>query len=476
MIGVVGTVLAAALWLWTAHWRVDSRGSDEPEDASPQAYKTFEFLNEPEKGVEETTYEDDTPVSPEAQAAATRVLIEPGEPPDDAPGWVLLVDGEGQPVAADLLLGAPGMWPFETYTSSVDGWVRLTPAEVLTFANQPVRTYEVLARTSGRDEPITYWGEVSVSTDRAPTALQLEPSSDLVVTIHDEEGKPVEGASLRLARSSVGLLSLTTTSDGEGKGTFTRLNPGDYTLAVSASGFRRTEVTVTHGGDEPPIVSLEAGRGGRIFEAWRGPPGMGPGAPVGGEGSANRAVSESPQESGADDNLDNPPALPSARGDLKVFAVDPYGGPVHGAWVEVWAGGRLVSSGLTSGSNPLLMEVSLPFDGQVLAIHAGWGEGSARAVLNAEGGEDLVLSLENPLLSQTVGHGRLDDLDVIEALLGATLVEDGQKLLIDATDPDSAAIRAGVQRGDNLMSIRKAGAGHEMVIERGGRVQRLALR
>jgi hypothetical protein len=336
-----------------------------------------------------------------------------------------------------------------------------------------VTTYEILARSVERDEAVSFWGEVDVPVDGAPVAVELATSSNLAVRVEDEEGQVIPGAFVRLARASVGLLSLTTNVEADGTSQFTRLTPGGYTLAVNADGHRRVEVTVDHGVQtEPFVVTLEKGRGSRTFEAWRGPPGTQPSL-SGRAASEGAGSSESPEASTPDTaaRVDR-----ASRAQLSVFAVDPYGGPVTGAWVEVWSQGRMVSSGLTVGAKPASFEVPAPFDGEVLVIHGGWGESSARARIDANAEAEVVLRLSDPLLSHTVGRGRLDDLDVIEELLGAELVEDGQKILIDARDPDSRARRSGVERGDHLMSIRRQDAAYELVVERGGRVHRLALR
>ncbi|MFU8805325.1 MAG: carboxypeptidase regulatory-like domain-containing protein [Bradymonadaceae bacterium] len=462
-------VLIGGFIVWSYERKLD--GLAQPvEKVSPDVstFETLVFLNEDSSETAASEHEnviqgEDTPPVVEVQAS---------DPPDSQPGWVMLVDRGGRPVKAHVLLGAPGMWPFEALESDTRGWVRLAPEEVLTFANQPVSRYEILARSSDREEPVSFWGEVDIPEKGAPPVVRLVPSKGLAIRVENGDGDPVPGTLIRLARSSVGLLSLTVTTDDEGRASFTRLVPESYTLALNAEGYRRTEESVVHESGDEIVVTLEEGRGSRTFEGWRGPPGMAP--PKGGSSAASTEERAQRAEEPDESDESKPDA---ARVAIKVYATDAYGGPIVGAWVELWDGERLISSGLTQGSRPLMMDVAAPFDGEILGIHPGWGEGSMRASVGVGDGEpEVVLRLEDPLFSHSIGLGRLDDIEDIEDLLGAPLVQDGQSWLIDATDPESAAIRAGVLRGDSLMSIRRAGRRYEVIFARGERIEKIALR
>lgn len=81
--------------------------------------------------------------------------------------------------------------------------------------------------------------------------------------------------------------------------------------------------------------------------------------------------------------------------------------------------------------------------------------------------EGVVVALEDALLTHDLPPGRVTDIDTIGDILGVPLVADGDSWLLDATDPESPAMKAGLERGDRLMWVREIDAGYSVAVERG---------
>ncbi|MBA2661125.1 MAG: carboxypeptidase regulatory-like domain-containing protein [Bradymonadaceae bacterium] len=459
LVCLVLATIGATLWVVRTSSAPAPVGGGEP----PKAWQTFTFLDEPKpkSAAREPDHIED-PAHAQARVDA-RVSDQPAR-------WVRLIDQHRHGVEGTILVGAPGLWPFETIGADPDGLAVLPELDVTTMARQPVHRYELLARSEDREKPMGFWGEHDAPVAEAFGAgmvadaeLTMVAAADVRFRVEDPDGNPVGGTFVRMARASVGLLHLTTTTAEDGLVTFTRLPPGQYTATFNAEGHSRTTVNITHTlGAEQTIVTLGQGRAFRMPESWRGPPGDAP---------TPRSPGDDSEEQSDDSEAPTEQAEAQAVPKLRVFVVDAYGGPVDGALVELWSATTRVAHGHSRGSRPLELSAGASA-GKLVAIHPGWGEGELASSAPEDG--ELIIRLDKPLFYSRLLPGRVTDIQEIEIVLDADLVEDNASWLIDATDPDSAAMRAGIQRGDSLMSLRRVGQKHEAIVSRRGKTERFS--
>ena len=93
-------------------------------------------------------------------------------------------------------------------------------------------------------------------------AALAQTSSSLSGTVHDPQGKAVAGAKVSLSNTA-GTTQLDTTTNGEGFYTFPVIQPGNYTVTIEATGFKKSATSgiVVNASDKQSIgtTRLEVG-------------------------------------------------------------------------------------------------------------------------------------------------------------------------------------------------------------------------
>ncbi|MFT7520399.1 MAG: outer membrane protein OmpA-like peptidoglycan-associated protein [Kiritimatiellia bacterium] len=154
--------------------------------------------------------------------------------PDELPGLQVKVTFDGEQVPGATLIATPeGGEPVTVQTTSSDYGVSSMPGTswVLSANKADCLVGEASAQMS--DGPST-----------AEVALTLDPSADLKIFVHDEQGAPVPG--VRIAWESSEPLCLpaeTPTIGDDGRGG-AMVGPGSHTLIVTADGYRMVEQPV----------------------------------------------------------------------------------------------------------------------------------------------------------------------------------------------------------------------------------------
>ena len=392
-------------------------------------------------------------------------------PPQERERWVRLVRSGGEGVEEEVTIGAPGLWPSVKGRTLEGGYLALPAHEARRMNGAPLPYYELILRQSDEEgNGVGFWGvvrgpEEEIKADVA-MEIRLQQAAPLEVHVVDEGGAPVEGAFLRLSRDSVGLLHLHYTTEKDGIGRFRAIPPGVYFLTLDAEGQARQVLRLEHsgGGAAPVVVALEEGRGLRTPYSWRGPPVE---AMVGAEASSPPETKpEGEIEDGGQGEQEAEPS--GAWTEVAVYAADPGGAGVEGAWLEAWVADRRVAEGQSQGNQPALMR--LPSEGPVrlVATHGGWGEGSLE-FSSLEGVREGVVRMNGELFSSPLGD-RIRVLGALEEALAAPLVRDGKRWLVDHPDEGSRAASAGLARGDSLLFLRSEGSSHLVVVERSGRL------
>lgn len=397
---------------------------------------------------------------------------------DDAPPtqarWVQVLDEEERALASRVMVSAPGLWPPVVTRSDEAGYVALPEPGARGPGDEPMRFYELLARSDDDEEPRAFWGVIQgpggpVFAEEGARFVRASHAADLRLGIVDPQGAPVEGAFVRLSRESLALLHLHVTTRADGVAAFRQIPPGTYYVTIDAEGHARRTLQVQHEADDAFMLNVELLEGGglRMPEAWRAPV-----VQVLGQSSSNSslAVGEASSGEGASIDEDEDEA---AREALEIYVADPQGAGVTGAWVEVWHAGNRVAAGVSAGSRALSLQV--PADGPLTlyATHPGWGEGQLGGV-EPGGRGGATVRLGRPLLSVPVPD-RVRSMSAIEAALGQRIVDTGSGHQIDVVDPGSPAARAGVERGDALVFARRAGEELRVTVARAGRFVELAL-
>ncbi len=435
-----------------------------------------------------------------------------------------------------VVVGAPGIWPPETMTTERNGTLYLPDTDVETFGGRRTHHYEVMARSSRNS--LAYWEslsfEVTSGSKTFPTRrLALEPASPVRVRAVGSDGEPVTGAEIRLSRRTVGFVSLTKRTGPDGIVTFRAIPAGGYIVSIDAAAEGEERTTFDH---EPPvrtsltlegqptpnlessrvesnesettsnvrprditfrIEGLSASRWREVDLHWR---------ERGGEWQP--ATVETPAETGAQrwrrrlepgayelrlvDELGNAARRNFQVGDgltdytwraeivrsVDLYVTDRSGQPVEGALVQVWRDDRQVDSGFSRGGAPF--ELSLEVEAssyRIVAIDARRGEGSRVVRPGGLEGREVVIRLDSPLFSSEKPPERIRSRARIEEILEVPLVRDGEAWLVDAVDPNSRAVRSGLQRADRLMSLHRVEDGWEVILERNGQIviERLTL-
>ncbi len=100
------------------------------------------------------------------------------------------------------------------------------------------------------------------------TALGQHIRGALEGTVNDQNGAVVQGASVTLKNVGTGISS-TATTDDRGRFNFQNLEPGNYSVTVEKSGFRKyvaTDVSVKVGSVTPLTAALEVGNATEVVE------------------------------------------------------------------------------------------------------------------------------------------------------------------------------------------------------------------
>lgn len=419
------------------------------------------------------------------------------EAPEDKALWVRFVTPEDETLEADVLLSAPGMWPFVTKHTRKGGFMELpsNPSEMLN--GQELRMYEVVVRPQdSEDGNLGYWGLIHGPEERlvaedAPM-VRLTEAHTLNLEVVDEEGAPIEGAFARLSRDSVGLLHLNYTTRDDGLARFRNLPRGTYYLTLDADGYARNTVTIEHRAEISSAlqVTLQDGSGLRLPQSWRGPPvqelakssgtssgSTSSGAADGGSEDSSASGAGMGRQGGSDGSGSQGEAdEESTQGivPVEVYVATSRGSGVDGAWIEAWSDGRRVAQGRSRGNSAEVLHVPSNSQVEVIATHAGWGEGS-KMVVDADGGDDMVVRLTSELLYSTDANDRMRGATDIEDALDVRLVRDGRRWLIDLPNLDSPAVQSGIERGDSLLFVRRDGAGHLAVVERNDQIVEVSI-
>ena len=163
-----------------------------------------------------------------------------------AGSFVALHDGE--PTEAEFIVGAAGVYPPVMMRST--GIALPEPARTMSGEHLP--TVEVLARAVGND--VAFWGDVEVDAN----AIDLTPSQPAAVRVTSPDAAPIAGATVRLARATLGLVVLEALTDQSGVATFPSLPEGEFVATARIAGGQAVSVRVVPGRDATLV--LERGR------------------------------------------------------------------------------------------------------------------------------------------------------------------------------------------------------------------------
>lgn len=164
-----------------------------------------------------------------------------------------------------------------------------------------------------------------------------------------------------------------------------------------------------------------------------------------------------------------------APGRLEIFVVDAQGAPVNSSLVQLWRGAELLLEADSRGSRPLTYLAAPPLTATLVALDARRGAALESVALETapqappHGARRYVMTLNRDILGVAQPPGIVRDLAVIQRVTRAEVVRDGRSILFDMIAPDSPAGRAGVQRADALVYLRKtSGARYELLVLRDG--------
>ena len=341
------------------------------------------------------------------------------------------LDGE-LAVGATVTIGAPGMYPPVEATVRPSGLLALPLNPAAEYADASLDVYEILARAPGG---ASFWGRFETARSPQRTdVLELFGSRALDVRVMDPEGRPISGASARLARDVVGLINLTREHDRErGVISFGDLPAGRYVLTVAASGFLKQTVALEHS------LELEEGAAWEVVME-RGRAVYGQVVGDDGEPVPNALVTAFMDEYGeprtlALDDFSRIDSLP-ARGiaftdEAGFFAISSL--PKGVAYLTAYG-----DYGIPALSEPLDLRERSPEDGVFLMIEEG------RDV------EVLVTSADGPVY----------DADVVWVDAGTGLTVKSK------TDKAGIAIFEAVPRGARFSARKGSWASSELVLER----------
>jgi len=463
----------------------------------------------------------------------------PPLPYDDTPGWrsvdptpfaVEFVHPDtGDGVRSSVIVGAPGIWPPETLQSDRQGTAYLPQTGVGTLRGAESNRFELLARSaSGRR---AHWGTVSFEGSEKGKArtLELREAGDVRATVRTPGGlDEPERAEVRLTRGELGFVTLNKYSGPEGRASFRAIPPGSYVASASVSGVGRGENRFEHDGegtkavvirlDEQPVgqpeaegappASAEEGEAParrvdvrirgisdsewrRTHLRWRPPAGewqlatLRPTEGGGGriwrrrvrDGSVELEVrTEGGLVARRSFQLDSESNefrwKPALHARYRVYTVDPYGTPVEGAAVDVWREGEQVASNVSRGEEPVVFEVESGAPIRLFAAHSRQGETVRRL---EPGGGEVTLTLDAPLFSSKFPPGRVRTEAGLREALEVGVVRDAGSWRVEGNDPEARGLRAGLERGDRLVSVRRVSKGWTVLFERNRKLRTIAV-
>ena len=432
---------------------------------------------------------------------------------------VLLVDPKTQkPLRGFALVGAPGIWPPATLTSGPEGYLYLPNTDVETLRGERFLYYEIMARAAER--PLAHWGgvdfgETAGGGEWPERRVELQPASTIEVQVVGTGGEPVSGAEVQLSRRRIGFVSLSKHTGPKGGARFRAIPTGEYLVSAHNSSRMAGEAKVVHDSSEPSSLTVELERQApRRVDEERAPPqevsvriaGLSESAWSGAtprwrpEGGAWQLATLLPSDQpgvrtwqkrltpgsyrlkvetaeGTSDakrlSVSEDSASFEWRVDLRrrvpIYVVDAYGSPVEGALVQIWRDGQLVQSQQSRGGEPIGATLRAGAEYRAVAIDARRGEAERSFEPTGVQGE-VTLKIDEPLFSSARPPGRVRERGRIEEILEVPLVADADSWMIDATDPESRAVRAGLERGDRLMSLHAAKGGWTAVVQRDGAI------
>ena len=396
------------------------------------------------------------------------------EPPDGEGHWVQFVDRSYEPVESRLLVSAPGMWPFVSKTTDRLGYLDLPSAGATRLNGRNMAMYEVVARAQSDDEPsYGFWGTIRGPDEQIGVEdavfIEMEEAAPLELEIIDDEGEPIVGAHVRLARDRVGLVYLEYTTGADGVARFSGIPTGTYHVTLDADGHARRSLDIPHTKRRSGAMQVALDDGGSLRrpQAWRGPPVVElaeSGGSSGTSGDGSDAASTAGSDDTSSDDAHDETGPPTRSFDVRV--ANSRGAGVGDAWIEVWADGGRVDQAISAGRQRTRLEAPADTHVELVATHAGWGEGTKQIGAVDDDG-DYVVRLDGDLMSSPTADDRLRRIREIEEELELELVDRRGEWLVDRPRSGSLAAEAGFERGDSLLFVRNQLDGHLAVVERG---------
>lgn len=450
---------------------------------------------------------------------------------DSSHPTVRFVDPERDDGVRSLVVaGAPGIWPPETMQSDDRGLLYLPKTDVGTLTGEQFRRFELMARST--EGSLAYWETVAfedegTSGDGAGAKrVELRRAAPVEVVVRAPDGANPSGANVRLTRGMLGFVTLNKHSGPDGSASFRTIPPGTYVASAQVAEIGRGRTRFRHDGEEVSSVvveltsdavsapseglpdsaetsseprrvdlrirGLESEQWRRTQLRWRPEGGrwqlgtLRPGETDGERtwqrrvdveavqlevrterGSADRRrFSLSPGTNAFAWNVD-------LQSSYDVYAVDAYGSPVEGALIQVWRGDEKVASKVSRGAEPVTIYLDTGTGSQIFASDPRRGETVRRIEPDASG--ELTLRLRDPVFSNDFPPGRVRDRAKLGEILGVPVIEDDDAWRVDGTDPDAPGIRAGLQRGDYLVSVREVPEGWSVLYQRDGEVGAVAI-
>jgi hypothetical protein len=142
--------------------------------------------------------------------------------------------------------------------------------------------------------------------------------------------------------------------------------------------------------------------------------------------------------------------------------------------VQIWRGDELVATRTSRGMEPLSAQVSLPFEGRLVALHPTKGE-AAQALDGVPDDPAVVVFLERAAFSVQT-PGRIRDRARLGARLDLRVVLDRGSWRADSVRPEGVGARGGVVRGDYIVDARERGESRiDVVVWRDGSYETLSI-